>query len=41
MYSLINEGYRILEDGIAANQETIDIVYVYGYGFPRAKGGPM
>ena len=40
-YPLINEGARILEEGIAQRPGDIDIVYVYGYAFPAAKGGPM
>jgi 3-hydroxyacyl-CoA dehydrogenase len=38
---LINEGARILEEGIAARPSDIDIVWVNGYGFPIGKGGPM
>src|SRR4029079_4997360 len=34
VYALINEGARILEDGIALRAGDIDIVYIYGYGFP-------
>ncbi|KAM6934469.1 peroxisomal bifunctional enzyme [Xenentodon cancila] len=41
LYSLINEGFRILEDGIAAGPEDIDVIYVLGYGWPRHRGGPM
>lgn len=41
MYPLINEGALILEEGIAQRPGDIDIVYVYGYAFPAAKGGPM
>jgi 3-hydroxyacyl-CoA dehydrogenase len=41
VYALINEGARILEDGIALRAGDIDIVYVYGYGFPPFRGGPM
>ncbi|KAI3356176.1 hypothetical protein L3Q82_017431, partial [Scortum barcoo] len=41
LYVLINEGFRILEDGIAAGPEDIDIIYVFGYGWPRHRGGPM
>lgn len=41
LYVLINEGFRILEDGIAAGPEDIDIIYVFGYGWPRYRGGPM
>jgi len=40
-YPLINEGALILEEGIAQRPGDIDIVYLYGYGFPVAKGGPM
>ena len=41
IYPLINEGARILEEGIAQRPGDIDIVYVYGYGFPAYRGGPM
>jgi len=41
VYALINEGARILEDGIALRPGDIDIVYIYGYGFPPHRGGPM
>lgn len=41
LYALINEGFRILEDGIAAGPEDIDIIYVFGYSWPRHRGGPM
>ena len=41
LYSLINEGAKILEDGIAIRASDIDIIYIYGYGFPPHKGGPM
>mmetsp|Transcript_24821 Transcript_24821/g.25449 ORF Transcript_24821/g.25449 Transcript_24821/m.25449 type:complete len:716 (-) Transcript_24821:46-2193(-) len=41
LYSLFNEGCRILEEGIAASPADIDVVYIYGYGFPRYRGGPM
>ncbi|HWA13494.1 MAG TPA: 3-hydroxyacyl-CoA dehydrogenase NAD-binding domain-containing protein [Burkholderiales bacterium] len=41
LYALVNEGARILEEGIALRASDIDIVYVYGYGFPRYRGGPM
>eukprot|EP00927_Polykrikos_kofoidii_P071249 TRINITY_DN67544_c0_g1_i1.p1 TRINITY_DN67544_c0_g1~~TRINITY_DN67544_c0_g1_i1.p1 ORF type:complete len:576 (-),score=111.95 TRINITY_DN67544_c0_g1_i1:170-1771(-) len=40
-FPLINEGFKIMEEGIAARASDIDIVYIYGYGFPPAKGGPM
>jgi len=41
LYSLINEGARILEEGVAARSSDIDIVYIAGYGFPDFRGGPM
>jgi 3-hydroxyacyl-CoA dehydrogenase len=41
IYALINEGARILEEGIALRASDIDVVYLHGYGFPPAKGGPM
>ena len=40
-YPMINEGAKILEEGIAARASDIDIVWVNGYGFPVGKGGPM
>jgi len=41
VYALVNEGARILEEGIAARASDIDVVYLNGYGFPRHRGGPM
>ncbi|MEO7144419.1 MAG: 3-hydroxyacyl-CoA dehydrogenase NAD-binding domain-containing protein [Bryobacteraceae bacterium] len=41
IYALVNEGARILEDGMALRPVDIDIVYVNGYGFPAWRGGPM
>lgn len=41
VYALVNEGARILEEGIAARPSDIDIVYLNGYGFPLHRGGPM
>lgn len=41
LYPLINEGARILEQGIAIRPCDIDIVYINGYGFPEVTGGPM
>jgi 3-hydroxyacyl-CoA dehydrogenase len=38
---LINEGAKILEEGIAQRPGDIDVVYVFGYGFPVYRGGPM
>jgi 3-hydroxyacyl-CoA dehydrogenase len=41
IYGLVNEGMRIIEEGIAQRPGDIDVVYVYGYGFPVWRGGPM
>ena len=41
VYSLVNEGAKILEEGIATRASDIDIVYLTGYGFPVWRGGPM
>ncbi|MFP5339353.1 MAG: 3-hydroxyacyl-CoA dehydrogenase NAD-binding domain-containing protein [Gammaproteobacteria bacterium] len=41
VFSLVNEGAHILEEGIAARASDIDMVYLTGYGFPIHRGGPM
>ena len=41
IYALINEGMKIVEEGIAQRPSDVDVVYVYGYGFPAYRGGPM
>ena len=41
IYALVNTGAKILDEGIALRASDIDIVYIYGYGFPRYRGGPM
>jgi 3-hydroxyacyl-CoA dehydrogenase len=41
LYPLINEGAKILEEGIAARASDIDVVWTSGYGFPTYRGGPM
>jgi 3-hydroxyacyl-CoA dehydrogenase len=41
LYPLINEGARILEEGIAQRASDIDLVWINGYGWPRWTGGPM
>lgn len=41
IYALVNEGAKILADGIAQRASDIDTVYLNGYGFPRFRGGPM
>jgi 3-hydroxyacyl-CoA dehydrogenase len=39
--ALANEGMRVLEDGFALRASDIDVIYCYGFGFPRHRGGPM
>ncbi|WP_221090354.1 3-hydroxyacyl-CoA dehydrogenase NAD-binding domain-containing protein [Deinococcus aquaedulcis] len=39
--TLINEGARILDEGVAQRAGDIDVIYIYGYGFPAYRGGPM
>ena len=41
IYALVNEGARILEEGIALRPVDIDVIYLTGYGFPVYRGGPM
>jgi 3-hydroxyacyl-CoA dehydrogenase len=41
IYALVNEGARILDEGIALRAVDIDIIYLNGYGFPAYRGGPM
>ena len=41
LYPLINIGAQLLEDGVALRAADIDVVYIYGYGFPKYRGGPM
>jgi 3-hydroxyacyl-CoA dehydrogenase len=41
LYALVNEGAKILEEGIALRASDIDVVYLTGYGFPPQRGGPM
>jgi 3-hydroxyacyl-CoA dehydrogenase len=40
-YALINEGARLLEEGVALRAADIDVIYLTGYGFPGFRGGPM
>eukprot|EP01083_Nonionella_stella_P089801 250727_1 len=40
-YPFINEGFKVLEEGIAIRPSDIDIVFIFGYGFPAYRGGPM
>ena len=41
LYVMVNEGAKILEEGVAARPHDIDVVWIYGYGFPVHRGGPM
>lgn len=41
LYALVNEGARILAEGIAEREGDVDVVWTLGYGFPRERGGPM
>lgn len=41
LYSLVNEAFKTLEEGIAARPGDIDVIYVYGYGWPDWRGGPL
>ena len=41
MYALVNEGAKVLEEGIAQRASDIDLIYANGYGFPKSRGGPM
>jgi 3-hydroxyacyl-CoA dehydrogenase len=41
MTALANEGARVLEEGYAIRAGDIDVIYCYGFGFPRHRGGPM
>ena len=41
IFPMINEGARILEEGIAQRSGDIDVIWVHGYGFPKWRGGPM
>jgi 3-hydroxyacyl-CoA dehydrogenase len=41
LYPMVNEGAKILEEGIAVRASDIDVIWVYGYGWPVYRGGPM
>ncbi len=41
LYPMINEGAKILDEGIAIRASDIDVIWVYGYGWPVYRGGPM
>jgi 3-hydroxyacyl-CoA dehydrogenase len=41
LYTMVNEGAKILEEGMAQRASDIDVVWIYGYGWPIYRGGPM
>ena len=41
IYPMINEGAKILEEGMALRPSDVDVIWVYGYGWPKYRGGPM
>jgi 3-hydroxyacyl-CoA dehydrogenase len=41
LYAMVNEGAKILDEGIASRASDIDVVWLTGYGWPRYRGGPM
>jgi 3-hydroxyacyl-CoA dehydrogenase len=41
IYALINEGAKILDEGVALRASDVDLVWIHGYGFPRYRGGPL
>jgi 3-hydroxyacyl-CoA dehydrogenase len=41
IYAIINEGSKILDDGIVSKASDLDVIWVNGYGWPRYLGGPM
>jgi 3-hydroxyacyl-CoA dehydrogenase len=41
LYPMVNEGYKILEEGKAQRASDVDVVWIYGYGWPVYRGGPM
>jgi len=41
MYAMVNEAFKILEEGIALRPSDVDVVFVFGYGFPAYRGGIM
>jgi 3-hydroxyacyl-CoA dehydrogenase len=41
LYAMINEGARLIEEGIVARPHEIDVIWLHGFGFPAYRGGPM
>ena len=41
LYPMVNEGAKILDEGMAQRASDVDVVWIYGYGWPVYRGGPM
>jgi 3-hydroxyacyl-CoA dehydrogenase len=41
LYAMINEGARLIEEGVVARPHEIDVIWLHGFGFPAYRGGPM
>jgi 3-hydroxyacyl-CoA dehydrogenase len=41
LFPLVNEGFKCLQEGMAQQPSDIDVIYLYGYGWPIYRGGPM
>ena len=41
LFALVNEGARVLDEGISERASDLDLIWIYGYGFPRYRGGPL
>ena len=41
LFPLVNEGFKVLQEAVARHPHDIDIIYIYGYGWPAWRGGPM
>jgi len=39
--AIVNEGAKVVGEGFAQRASDVDVVFIYGYGFPRYQGGPM
>jgi len=41
LYALVNESFKLLEEGIASSTDDIDLIWIYGFSWPKWTGGPM
>ena len=41
LYPMINEGFKILDEGMASSPQAIDMIWIYGYAWPKHTGGVM